>query len=121
VVCSWLAKENVDWWQRRWLLEPICREGRIPHLLCAPELIAEAEAAGLTAGEWQDLTDRVRRTWPIVVWRFIRRLALSRRYRSFLLDSSRRNRVFSLTIARIWAAYWTGAMRYGLFRFTKHE
>ena len=121
VVCSWLAKENVDWWRRRSLLEPICREGKIPRLLCAPELIAEAEAAGLTVGAWQDLTDRVRRTWPIVVWRFARRLASSRRYRSFLLDSSHRNRVFSLTIVRIWAAYWTGAMRYGLFRFTKHK
>src|SRR5262249_42073422 len=81
VVCSWLAKEGVDWWQRRWLLEPICREGRIPHLLCAPELIAEAEKAGLTAGEWLDLTDRVWRTWPIVAWRFVRRLVLSRCYR----------------------------------------
>jgi tocopherol O-methyltransferase len=69
VVCSWLAKEGVNWWQTRWLLEPICREGRIPHLLCAPELIAKAEAAGLKAGEWQDLTDQVWRTWPIVVWR----------------------------------------------------
>ncbi len=119
VVCSWLAKEDATARQRRWFLEPICREGRIPRLHSAQELIKQAEAAGFRVGTVQDLTDQVWRTWPIVVGRFVRRAACDPRYRSFLLDPNRRNRMFALTIGRIWAAYRIGALRYGLFQFVK--
>ena len=118
VVSSWLAGEHVNGWQTRWLLEPICREGRIPHLLTAQELITQAENAGFVSGICQDLTDKVWRTWPIVVQRVVRCLSSNATYRAFLFDGRRRNRVFALTICRIWAAFRTGAMQYGLFRFT---
>jgi tocopherol O-methyltransferase len=119
VVCAWLAREDVSRWQSRWLLEPICREGRIPHLLSAPELIAQAEAVGFTADRCQDLTQQVWRTWSTIIGRFSRRLLSNKQYQSFLLDGSRRNRVFALTIGRVWLAYRTGGMRYGIFQFHK--
>jgi tocopherol O-methyltransferase len=36
-------------------------------------------------------------------------------WRRFLLDGKSDNRVFALTMFRIWVAYVTGAMRYGMF------
>ena len=32
VICAWLAADAPRRWQERWLLEPICREGRMPQL-----------------------------------------------------------------------------------------
>jgi tocopherol O-methyltransferase len=119
VICSWLAGENINVRQTRWLLEPICREGRIPQLLTAPELIAEAENAGLVSNICRDLTNKVWRTWSIVVWRLFHHLSSNASYRAFLFDGRRRNRVFALTVCRLWVAFRTGAMQYGLFRFTK--
>ena len=47
--------------------------------------------------------------------------ALLRRpgYVRFLLDRSNDNRIFALTMLRIWFAYRTGTMRYGIFSATK--
>jgi hypothetical protein len=36
------------------------------------------------------------------------------RYRAFLLDPQRGNRIFALTVIRLWLAYRTGSMRYGI-------
>jgi len=121
VVCAWLARDGISRWQSRCLLEPICREGRIPHLLSAPELIAQAEAVGFTADCWQDQTEQVWRTWSTVMGRLFRRLLSNKQYQSFLFDRSRRNRVFALTIARVWLAYLTGGLRYGIFKFRKSD
>jgi tocopherol O-methyltransferase len=72
----------------RRLLEPICRQGTIPHLLTAPELIAQAENAGLVSDICEDLTDKDWRTWSIVVWRLVRRLSSNASYRAFLFDAA---------------------------------
>jgi tocopherol O-methyltransferase len=42
-------------------------------------------------------------------------------YRSFLRSSGSENRVFAKTVLRIWAAYETGSMRYGIFVARKPE
>lgn len=119
VVCSWLAADRPASWQEKWLLKPICTEGRLPHLVTSAELVAMAEGSGLTADSRKDISAQVAPTWSIVILRFIKRLASDNGYRSFLFDPSRRNRDFATTVARIWLAYRTGAMQYGVFEFKK--
>jgi cyclopropane fatty-acyl-phospholipid synthase-like methyltransferase len=119
VVCSWLAAEASSGSQKKWLLEPICREGCMPHLLNAGELVTAARRAGFRAIEYQDISHEVSRTWSIVISRFAQRLISDSRYRSFLFHSGRHNRAFAVTIFRIWLAYQTRTMRYGIFTFAK--
>ena len=119
VVCSWLAADRHSDLQKRWLLKPICDEGRIPHLLTADELVNTAERAGLTRIDQMDLSRQVSRTWSIVIARFVKRLVRDPRYWSFLFDPAHQNRIFAATVIRIWLAYWTQAMRYGIFTFAK--
>jgi tocopherol O-methyltransferase len=119
VVCSWLAADARSDLQNRWLLKPICDEGRMPHLLTAGELVNAAERAGLTRIDQMDLSHQVSRTWSIVIARFVKRLIRDPRYWSFFFDSAHQNRIFAATVIRIWLAYWTQAMRYGIFTFAK--
>jgi tocopherol O-methyltransferase len=119
VVCSWLAAETAGRLQEKWLLKPICDESRIPHLLSAGELVNAAERAGLTRIDQTDLSRQVSRTWFIVIARLVKRLVRDPRYWSFLLDSGHQNRIFAAAVIRIWLAYRTQAMRYGIFTFAK--
>jgi tocopherol O-methyltransferase len=73
-----------------------------------------AEQAGFTVETFEDLSLRVRRTWRVCAGRLARKLLMDRRYRRFLRDARSGNRIFALTLLRIWAAYQTGSMRYGL-------
>jgi tocopherol O-methyltransferase len=119
VVCSWLSAETPSGSQKKWLLEPICREGRMPHLLNAGEVVTAAERAGFRAIDYSDISDEVSRTWSIVIARFAKHLISDPRYRSFLFHSGHHNRIFAATIFRIWLAYLTRTMRYGIFTFAK--
>ena len=119
VVCCWLAGDAPGNTKEKWLLEPICREGRMPHLLNASELITTAVSVGFTEIDHRDLSHQVSRTWSIVITRFVKRLTSHPEYWSFLFDAGHRNRIFALTIIRIWLAYRTQAMRYGIFTFAK--
>jgi tocopherol O-methyltransferase len=119
VVCCWLARDAPGNAVKKWLLEPICCEGRIPHLLNASELVATAERVGFTPIDHTDLSHQVSRTWSIVIARFVKRLISDPQYWSFLFDAGHRNRIFAATIIRIWLAYRIQAMRYGIFTFAK--
>jgi tocopherol O-methyltransferase len=114
VVCAWLSRQAPSSLEVAWLLRPICEEGRVPHLPTLNELIASAKACGFELINSQDCTHAVRRTWGIIFGRLIGRLLTDARYRAFLLDPRRRNRVFALTVIRLWLAYRTGSMRYGI-------
>ena len=46
VVCAWLEGEDATPWQVRHLLEPICREGRLPSMGSRADYEALAAAAG---------------------------------------------------------------------------
>ena len=61
-----------------------------------------------------DETAKVRRTWDVIVWRVARGLLTQTTYWRFLLDRRHRERHFGLTVARLWLAYRTGALRYGI-------
>jgi tocopherol O-methyltransferase len=119
VVCCWLSEDIPGNTKQKWLLEPICREGHMPHLLNASELITTAVRVGLTEIDHADLSHQVSRTWSIVITRFMKRLISDARYWTFLFGAGHRNRIFAATIIRIWLAYRTQAMRYGIFTFVK--
>ena len=51
--------------------------------------------------------------------RFLRGLATRSRYRQFVLRSSNEDRVFAKTLLRLWVAYETKSMRYGIFTAIK--
>ena len=119
VICAWLAAEQPTRRAERWLLEPICREGRMPHMGSARDYQSLGEAAGFQLEEFQDVTQSVARTWPAIVRRLLVKLATNPRYLRFLFARHADNRIFALTILRIWIAYRTGAMRYVIFTFVK--
>lgn len=114
MVCAWLSRQAPSSLEVAWLLRPICDEGRVPHLPTHDELIDSATACGFELINSQDCTHAVRRTWGIIFARLIGRLLTDARYRAFLLDPRRRNRVFALAVIRLWLAYRTGSMRYGI-------
>jgi len=114
VVCAWLSGEAPSSMEITWLLRPICDESRIPYLPTLDELVASARAAGFEVVNAQDCTRAVRRTWGIIFRRLIGSLLTDSRYRAFLRDPRRRNRIFALTVVRLCLAYRVGAMRYGI-------
>ena len=119
VVCAWLASDHPGRSAKKWLLEPICREGRMPQMGDAADYRSLGEAAGFALEKFEDVTHQVARTWSAIVWRLLGKFATAPRYLRFLFSPHAHNRVFGLTILRIWIAYRTGAMRYGVFTFTK--
>ncbi len=120
VVCDWLAGETPSRVQRQTLLEPICREGRLPSLATAREYKALAQEAGLRVERFEDLSGRVGRTWLICLRRLGRRLAVDPEARRFLLGPRNPDRAFALSMVRIPLAYRTGAMRLGVLTMSRH-
>jgi len=119
IICAWLAAEVTSVRTRAWLLEPICREGRMPFLGTETEYGTLGEQAGFKLRNFDDITRNVSRTWPAIVQRLLAKLATDPRYLTFLFARHAQNRIFALTILRIWLAYRIGAMRYGVFTFVK--
>lgn len=117
VICAWLAETVASGWKVRHLLEPICREGRLPSMGTREEYEAMAVAAGFVITGYEDVSRRVARTWPICARRLVKSLFLDRETRS--LARAGRNRIFALSIPRLILAYRTGAMHYGIFMLTK--
>ncbi len=115
VVCAWLANARPTRWQVDHLLEPICREGRLPSLGTAAEYCVMAEEAGFSCREFADISASVARTWAICTWRFVRALTVDADVRRAALTA--RNRLFALSLPRLMLAYRTGALRYGVFTF----
>jgi tocopherol O-methyltransferase len=118
-VCAWLARDRPRPWEARYLLEPICREGRLPSLGDEGDYRCLAAAAGFTVAECEDLSSRVRRTWYVCAGRLAGKLISRPRYLRFLLDSRATDRIFILTLLRLLLAYRTGSMRYCLLVLDK--
>lgn len=115
VICAWIAAETPSQWQIDHLLEPICREGRLAGMGSTSEYTALLRGAGLVVDTTEDLSAGVHWTWPICIARTAVGLLRHQHYREFVRDQTQANRVFLLTLPRLWAAYLTGAMRYVLF------
>jgi len=118
-IYAWLSKTEPKPWEVRHLLEPICREGRLPSMGDEADYRAMAEAAGFKVEMVSDISDRVRRTWWICLRRVAGKVVTEARYRRFLLERSAENRVFALTLLRLLAAYRTRSMRYCLLVLRK--
>jgi tocopherol O-methyltransferase len=119
VVCAWLTKEEPSSWERRFLLEPICSEGRLCGMGSAREYQQLARVAGLVPVEFQDVSRQVKRTWVVCARRVVRGLLCKPAYRRFLLRGHSANKVFAWTLLRIWLAYELGSMRYGIMTAVK--
>ena len=117
-VCAWLACDNPRPWEVRHLLEPICREGRLPSMGNEADYCALAQKAGFDLVGVDDLSDGVSRTWWICVRRLIKRLITQPRYIKFLLNRAESNRVFAMTLFRLLIAYRTRSIRYCLLTFS---
>lgn len=117
VVCAWLAGTEARGWKVRHLLKPICREGRLPSMGTRQEYEAMALAAGFAVTGYEDVSRRVARTWPICARRLVKALLVDPGTRRVALGG--RNRNSFLGIPRLILAYRTGAMRYGIFTFSK--
>ncbi|MFW5973273.1 MAG: class I SAM-dependent methyltransferase [Bacteroidota bacterium] len=118
-IYAWLAPQPVGAFQRNHLLEPICREGRLPSMGSMEEYLFMMRRAGLEPMLMEDLSRKVRRTWSVIGGRLARRIAVDRHYRRMILDPSFSNRIFALTVLRMMVAFRTGAMKYGLLTAEK--
>jgi tocopherol O-methyltransferase len=119
VVAAWLTREQPRSWESNYLLEPICCEGRLSSMASAREYRAMIAAAGFHDLQFTDLTCRVKKTWTVCAFRFIKQLFTHSALRQRFFDANFKNRVFAKTVFRIWLAYRTGSMRYGLFSAQK--
>ena len=118
-ILAWLADATPKRWEVRHLLEPICREGRLPGMGSQQEYQQMIEQAGLRLERYEELARKVRKTWWICARRLLGKLCTSPRYMKALFDSNNGNRIFVVTLFRILAAYYSGAMEYGLFVLEK--
>ncbi|MBW8783853.1 MAG: class I SAM-dependent methyltransferase [Novosphingobium sp.] len=119
VVCAWLAGEAATPWQVRHLLEPICREGRLPSMGSRADYEGLAARAGLRLVRYDDISRNVRRTWSICLRRLLGGLFGDRDIRRLALSPATRNRNFILSLPRLIIALRTGAMHYGVFVWDK--
>jgi tocopherol O-methyltransferase len=114
VVCAWLARTNAGRFEVDHLLEPICREGRLPGMGTREEYEAMAARAGFRVAGFEDVSRAVRRTWTICARRFAAKVLTRPSYMRLVASPRTRNRSFALSVPRLIVAYRTGAMRYGV-------
>ncbi len=119
IICAWVAAQELSSHEVKHLIEPICREGQLAHLSTAREYVELIEGADLRLSRFQDLSRHVRKTWTICLSRTIHHIFTKAEYIRFLLSRRAKNRIFLLTMCRIWLAYRRGAIRYILFRAWK--
>jgi tocopherol O-methyltransferase len=119
VVAAWLTRDHPARWVAKHLLDPICREGRLPSMASAQEYRDMLGAAGFRDIQVSDLSPQVKKTWSVCAGRIVSRFLGDPSLRRILFDPLFANRIFALTVFRIWLAYRTGSMRFGLFAARK--
>jgi tocopherol O-methyltransferase len=119
VIAAWLTRDRPNFWESRYLLDPICREGRLPSMASAAEYRSMLVAAGFHDIQVSDLTRQVKHTWSVCAGRVIARFLRDPSFRRVLSDPRFTNRIFAKTVFRIWLAYQTGSMSFGLFAAEK--
>lgn len=119
VICAWLSKENPKPWEVKYLLEPICREGRLPSMGSVSDYLKFFKEQGFEKCTYEDLSEQVKKTWKICAKRAIQALA-SKEFRALLFNKEIKDRIFLKTVFRLLAAYETKSMRYGIFTALKN-
>lgn len=115
VICAWLRNERLPRWQERHLIDPICSEGRLESMGTFASYQKWMEEHGFENIQTEDLSRKVDRTWTLCVTGLLKHILKDSQARKFLLSQGETNRVFAKTVFRIWLAYQTGAMQFGLF------
>lgn len=115
VICAWLAKESPNRLEERYLLEPICREGRLPSMGSKQDYQKWLVQAGFKNIRFIDLSEDVKKTWSICSTRISKAFLFDSNFRKLMLSPEVKNRVFFKTVFRIWFAYQFKSMQYGLF------
>ncbi|MDB6139406.1 MAG: hypothetical protein JWO94_2478 [Verrucomicrobiaceae bacterium] len=119
VICAWMSCEKPGSLSKKVLLDAITREAALAGIRPASEFQAATEAAGFTNFQMTDITQQVKHTWPLCAARTFKGVLTKPHYRKFLFSSKNPNRIFALTLFRIWAAYELGVMRYGVYSADK--
>jgi tocopherol O-methyltransferase len=119
VTCAWLSAEAPKKWEINLLLEPICREGRLPNMGSESDYRYLIKRAGLIDTEFSDISRQVKKTWAICARRACTHFFSNKTLRKYLLSKESSDRIFAKTLFRIWAAYGFKSMRYGLFSAKK--
>lgn len=119
VTCAWLATHQPSPWEVKYLLEPICREGRLPSMGSIQDYRDMMGTVGLSNIEFEDLSAAVKKTWSICTYRTLKAACTDPELRRYLLNKQASDRSFAKTVMRIWAAYNTKSMIYGLFSAVK--
>ena len=119
-VCAWLSKENPGAGELKYILKPICTEGRL-HLADEGEYRALMSKAGFSDIHFKDITTDVKKTWTMCLRRFSWKIFSDPKYLKFFLKDPSENKKFLLSLLRIRTAYETGSMRYGIFSARKNH
>lgn len=115
----WLSKESPSKREKKYILKPICDEGRLPSLPTSEYYLELLRNNGFSNVNYLDLTPHVHRTWLIVLQRALKGIITNKEYRNFLFNSANENRVFLLTVPRLWWALKWGIARYGIITGTR--
>ncbi|MCX6857747.1 MAG: class I SAM-dependent methyltransferase [Verrucomicrobia bacterium] len=119
VATAWMSCENPGPLAKRYLIDAITRETEIAGVRPESEFRAATEAAGFTHYQFKDYAKQVKRTWPLCAMRAVKGILTKSHYRQFIFSSKNPNRIFALTLFRIWLAYELGIQRYGVFSADK--
>ena len=119
VICAWMSCEKPDPFAKSVFIDATVREAHLAGIRPESEFRAATEGAGFVGYQFHDYAQQVKRTWTLCVRRTIKGLLTKPLYRRFLFSSDNPNRIFALTICRIWTAYSLGIMRYGVYSVQK--
>lgn len=114
VMAAWLAGSNPTVFDNRMILEPICLEGRLPSLCNTDEVKSLIKESGMKLLKFEDLSDRVSKTWSISVHEVFH-LLKTKAGRSYFLNKAMKERKFALSVFRILMGYKKGCFHYGIF------
>lgn len=118
-LCAWMENENATALERKYLLTPICDEGRLPSLLTESNYKFVLRNAGFEVTYSEELTDRVKKTWTLVILGVIKYLLTHPFDFVNTIRSLTRNRDFFWTPLRMRIAFETKALRYVLMHARK--
>jgi len=118
-ITAWMVGDSVSDSDRKGLIEPICREGRLPSMGSRADYDGLIESAGLQVTHFEDLTRNVEKTWVICGQRLRNAFFTKPAVWKYLLGKERSEAIFIPSLRRIRKAYKCGAMRYGMYEISK--
>ena len=121
VATAWMSCENPSRFSQRFLIDAISREAQLAGVRPASEFTAAIQGSGFSSITMEDLASSVKKTWPLCIARTLKGIFTKPHYRKFLFSSDNPNRIFAITILRIWLAYNLGVMRYGFFTAVRNS